>query len=61
MNGEDFPTTSEVVAITAGDQRVVEALEDAKARGGHVRAWVVGEAELSTDAEVKRVGTKWPL
>jgi uncharacterized protein (DUF58 family) len=52
---------SEVVGISAGEPRLLEALEDAKARGGRVRAWVVGEAELEIDAEVRRVGTKWPL
>jgi uncharacterized protein (DUF58 family) len=51
----------EVVAVTAGDPRLVDALEDVKGRGGRIRAWVVGGAELDVDADVERVGTSWPL
>ena len=56
-----FPASVEVVAVTAGDPRVVDAMEDAKARGRRVRAWVIGDAKLDIDADVQRVGTKWPL
>jgi uncharacterized protein (DUF58 family) len=55
------PASGEVVAITAGDPRVVDALEDVKDRRGGIRVWVIGESELAIDAEVHRVGTKWPL
>jgi uncharacterized protein (DUF58 family) len=51
----------EVVAVTAGDPEILDALEGVKARGGRVRAWVVGDAELDIDAGVERVGTSWPL
>jgi hypothetical protein len=59
--GADSPASGEVVAVTAGDPRLVEALEDVRGRGGRVRAWVVGEAELDPDADVQHVGTQWPL
>ena len=55
------PAPAEVVAVTAGDPRVVDAIEDAKARGRRIRAWVIGDAKLDIDAEVQRVGTSWPL
>jgi hypothetical protein len=51
----------EVVAVTAGDPKILDALENVKARGGRVRAWVVGDADLDIDAGVERVGTSWPL
>jgi uncharacterized protein (DUF58 family) len=55
------PASGEVVAVTAGDPHVLAAMEDAKARGVRVRAWVVGDAELDIDADIQRVGTAWPL
>jgi hypothetical protein len=36
-------------------------MEDAKTRGRRVRAWVVGDAELDIDADVLRVGERWPV
>lgn len=60
-SGVDFPATSEVVGVTAGDPSLVEALEGAKARGGRVRAWIVGDAELEIEVRIQRVGTTWPL
>ncbi len=60
-NGVGFPATSEVVGVTAGDPTLVDALEGAKVRGGRVRAWVMGDAELEIDAGIQRVGTSWPL
>jgi hypothetical protein len=50
-----------VVAVTAGDPDVLGAMEDAKARGVRVRAWVVGDAELDIDGDIQRAGTAWPL
>jgi len=60
-NGVDFPATSEIVGVTAGDPSLVDALEGARVRGGRVRAWVVGGGELEIDAGTQRVGTSWPL
>jgi hypothetical protein len=55
------PASGEVVAVTAGDNQVLAAMEDAKAGSARVRAWVVGDAELDIDADIQRVGTAWPL
>ena len=63
-SGEDVgpPQVSEAVAVTGGaPQNVVEALETVRRRGGSVRAWVVGDADLDVDAPVQHVGTDWPL
>lgn len=51
----------EVVAVTAGDEQVLDALESVIGRGGRIRAWIVGDAELDIDGDVHRVGTTWPL
>jgi hypothetical protein len=56
------PAATDAVAVTAAaSSAIIEALEDTKRRGGRIRAWVVGEAEFDVDAEVRRVGTSWPL
>lgn len=62
-SGEDFPpSVTDAVGVTGGaDAALVEALETVRQRGGRVRAWVVGEAQLEIDAPVRRVGTAWPL
>jgi len=63
-SGEDVdpPQVSEAVAVTGGaPQQIVEALETVRRRGGAVRAWVVGDADLDVDAPVQHVGTEWPL
>jgi hypothetical protein len=53
---------SEAVAVAGGDQEeVVEALDVVRRRGGLVRAWVVGDADLDLDGPVQHVGTGWPL
>ena len=55
------PASGDVIAVTAGDPGVVDALHEVKGRGGRVRAWVVGDAQVDIDAGVQRVGTQWPL
>jgi uncharacterized protein (DUF58 family) len=58
----DPPHVSEAVAVTGTARKeVVEALETIRRRGGTVRAWVVGDADLDVDAPVQHVGTAWPL
>jgi len=53
---------SDAVGVTAGASTpLIEALETVRQRGGRVRAWVVGDAELDLDAPVQRVGTSWPI
>jgi hypothetical protein len=62
--GEDAdpPVVSEAVAVVGGARTdIAEALEMVHRRGGSVRAWVVGDAELDLDGPVQHVGTTWPL
>jgi hypothetical protein len=62
--GEDAdpPFVSEAVAVVGGARTdIAEALEMVHRRGGSVRAWVVGDAELDLDGPVQHVGTTWPL
>lgn len=63
-SGEDVdpPRVTEAVAVTGGAQKdVVDALEMVRRRGGLVRAWVVGDADLDLDGPVQHVGMEWPL
>jgi uncharacterized protein (DUF58 family) len=56
------PLVTEAVAVTGGARpEIVDALEMVRRRGGSVRAWVVGDAELEVDAPIQHVGTDWPL
>jgi uncharacterized protein (DUF58 family) len=56
----DQPSVSDAVGVTAGSSTLVEALETVRQRGGRVRAWVVGDANLDLEAPIQRVGTAWP-
>ena len=61
-NAGDIPPVTDAVGVTAGsDPKLIEALETVQQRGGRVRAWVVGEAELDVEAPIQRVGTAWPV
>jgi uncharacterized protein (DUF58 family) len=63
-SGEDVdpPLVSEAVAVTgAARLEITDALEMVRRRGGMVRAWVVGDAELDLDGPVQHVGKDWPL
>jgi uncharacterized protein (DUF58 family) len=55
------PMRDAVAVIATAEPRVVEAIDTVKARGGSVRAWVVGDAVPEIDAEVQRAGLGWPL
>ncbi len=58
----DPPLVSEAVAVTSGARpEITEALETVHRRGGTVRAWVIGDAEIDLDGAVQHVGTEWPL
>jgi uncharacterized protein (DUF58 family) len=59
---ETMPSVTDAVGVTAGtDAALVEALETVQQRGGRIRAWVVGEAELEIEAPIQRVGLGWPI
>ena len=58
------PISDAVAVMGSGNDHIVEALESVRRRGGRIRAWVVGDAELDRldmGGAVKRVGTSWPL
>jgi uncharacterized protein (DUF58 family) len=58
----DPPSVSDAVGVTAGSTGdVVEALETVRQRGGRVRAWVVGDAEVDLEAPIQRAALSWPL
>lgn len=59
---EPPPAVSEAVVVTGeADAGLVEALETVRRRGGTIRAWVIGDADLDVDAPVHHTGTSWPL
>ena len=58
----DPPLVTEAVAVTGGGgPELIEALEMVRRRGGNVRAWVIGDADLDVDAAVQHVGAESPL
>jgi uncharacterized protein (DUF58 family) len=60
--GVDPPPVGDAIAVTAGaNPDMVGALESVKLRGGIVRAWVVGDADVDLDVPVQRAGSTWPL
>ena len=55
------PLVGAAVAITThSDRRLLDAIDDVRTHGGPVRAWVVGDAALTSDIEVERAGLGWP-
>jgi uncharacterized protein (DUF58 family) len=61
-NAGDIPSVTDAVGVAAGsDAKLIEALETVQQRGGRIRAWVVGDAELDIAAPIQRIGTEWPL
>jgi uncharacterized protein (DUF58 family) len=62
VEDEPPPIVGDAIAVTAtSDPRLIEAVEDVRAHGGSVRAWVVGGAVLDSDIEPERAGLEWPL
>jgi uncharacterized protein (DUF58 family) len=58
----EVPPVNDAVGVTAGaSAQLIEALETVRRRGGRVRAWVVGDADIDLEAPLRRVGTAWPL
>jgi uncharacterized protein (DUF58 family) len=59
---EPAPLVRDAIAVAAASEaRLLDAVEDVRAHGGSVRAWVVGEAVLESDIDVERAGFAWPL
>jgi uncharacterized protein (DUF58 family) len=62
-SGEDIlpPPVNDAVGVTSGESAaLIEALETVKQRGGRIRTWVIGDAEVDLEP-LERVGTAWPL
>jgi len=56
------PPTGDAIAVTATPNADLdEALGGIRRRGGSVRAWVVGDAEVDLDVPVQRAGLTWPI
>ncbi len=56
------PPVSDAIAVIATANRDIDdASEGVRQRGGSVRAWVVGDAEIDLDVPVQRAGLIWPL
>jgi uncharacterized protein (DUF58 family) len=59
---EPPPIVGDAIAVTSrSDARLLESIEDVRAHGGAVRAWVVGEAALESVIAAERAGLAWPL
>lgn len=59
---QDMPSVTDAVGVTAGaGVALIAALETVQQRGGRIRAWVVGDAQLDIEAPIQRAGTAWPL
>lgn len=60
--GADLQPVGDAVAIFGSSSPAIsETLELVRLRGGSVRAWMVGEAEVDFEGPLARVGTAWPL
>jgi hypothetical protein len=56
------PVVGDAIAVmVTANSDVDDALETIRQRGGMVRAWVVGDAELGAHISVRRAGLEWPL
>lgn len=57
------PALSDAIAVIAGPSAEIDdALEGIRQRGGSVRAWAVGDAQLDDEEmPIQRAGLEWPL
>lgn len=56
------PRVGDGIAIIAtANPEIDEALETISQRGGAVRAWVVGDADVDSGVSTQRAGLEWPL
>jgi uncharacterized protein (DUF58 family) len=59
---DQSPRVGDAIAVVAGASADIDdALETIRQRGGAVRAWVVGDAEMDSDVSTQRAGLGWPL
>jgi uncharacterized protein (DUF58 family) len=56
------PRVGDAIAVIAtANAEIDDSLENIKQRGGAVRAWVVGDAEVESSVSTQRAGLEWPL
>jgi uncharacterized protein (DUF58 family) len=56
------PPVGDAIVVTASaNEDVDDALDAIRQRGGSLRAWVVGDAEIDLDMPYQRAGLTWPL
>jgi len=60
--GGQAPRVGDAIAVMAtASPEIDDALATIRHRGGTVRAWVVGDAEVGSEMNVQRAGLEWPL
>jgi uncharacterized protein (DUF58 family) len=60
--GGQAPRVGDAIAVIAtANAEIDESLETIRQRGGSVRAWVVGDAEVESSVSTQRAGLEWPL
>jgi uncharacterized protein (DUF58 family) len=55
------PVTDAIAVVSTANPDIEDAFESVRQRGGSVRAWVVGEAEVDLEVPFQRAGIAWPL
>jgi len=55
------PATDAIAVVATANPDIDDASEAVRQRGGSMRAWVVGEAEVDLDMPFQRAGLTWPL
>jgi uncharacterized protein (DUF58 family) len=56
------PRVGDAIAVIAtANAEIDDSLETIRQRGGAVRAWVVGDAEVESNVSTQRAGLEWPL
>ncbi len=50
-----------IAVVAAANAEIDDALETIRQRGGMVRAWAVGDAQMVSDVPTQRAGLDWPL
>jgi uncharacterized protein (DUF58 family) len=60
--GGQAPRVDDAIGVTAtANAEIDESLETIRQRGGAVRAWVVGDADVESNVSTQRAGLEWPL
>jgi uncharacterized protein (DUF58 family) len=56
------PAVGDAIFVTAAQNgQIDDVLDGIRRRGGSVRGWVVGDAQVDSDVPMQRAGLDWPL